>query len=344
VRYDQAARTIATSVIDTGIGIPADQLERIFEEFHQVDATTTREYGGTGLGLSITRRLARMHGGDITVVSELGKGSTFTLLLPASEQPGPTLQDDTSQAADESRPLVLVIDDQPEAVEIIHEHLAGAGYRVRAAPSGEAGLRMAREMHPAAITLDVMMPDLNGWQVLSRLRADPGTSGIPVVIVSIVDQRPLALSLGAFEFIDKPIDQDRLLNTLKHALSEPPTHPILIVDDSPDDRDLISAVLSRAGYPVAVVGGGQAAIDWLDRHTARMVILDLMLPEVSGFDVLAHIRSHNATHDLPVVVVTARDLSAEEYKFLSESLAEVIRKQALAAGHLLEEIRQRLDG
>jgi signal transduction histidine kinase/CheY-like chemotaxis protein len=345
VSVDQPSKMIYLRVIDTGIGIPTEHRERVFDEFHQVDGTSTREFGGTGLGLAITRRLARMHGGDVTLESEVGKGSTFTVALPLIAPPQPASSASRSEPAhigDAPGPLVLVIDDEREAVDIIQSFLEAAGYQTRTAYSGEEGLKLIQEISPAVVTLDVMMPDMDGWQVLSQLRNDPRTASLPVVMVSIVDKRPLALELGAYEYVVKPIQQEQLIDAVSRAVLDMPTYPILIVDDGVDDRDLISTILSSVGYAVATVEGGEQAIEWLKQHTARLVVLDLMMPQVSGFDVLAYIRSRGVDRRTPVVVVTAKDLTADEQAFLSERLAEVVRKQGLGKEQLLDRIRQAL--
>ncbi len=345
VSVDEPAKTIYLKVIDTGIGIPPEHRERVFDEFHQVDGTSTREFGGTGLGLAITRRLARMHGGDVTLESEVGKGSTFTVTLPLIAPPPPASPaggPEPERVEDALGPLVLVIDDEQEAVDIIQSFLEVAGYRTRAAYSGEEGLKLIKELKPAAVTLDVLMPDMDGWQVLSQLRNDAHTASLPVVMVSIVDKRPLALELGAYEYVVKPIQQEQLINAVNRAVLDMPTYPILIVDDGVDDRDLISTILSSAGYAVATVEGGEQAVEWLKQHTARLVVLDLMMPKVSGFDVLAYIRSRGDDRKTPVVVVTAKDLTTDEQAFLSERLAEVVRKQGLGKEQLLDRIRQAL--
>lgn len=331
---------VAISVSDTGIGIAQEHLESIFDEFKQADNTTTREYGGTGLGLAISRRLAHMHGGDITVESKLGKGSVFTVTLPVAV---PLHEEQPPEVEVTGGPLVLVIDDEPEAVDIIRTHLTSAGYRIEAANRGQDSLRRARELQPAAITLDIMMPGMDGWEVLTHLRSDPATDHIPVIIVSILDDAPLALELNVVDHIVKPIQRERLLSALHRAITgSAPQHPILIVDDNPDDRDLISTILSREGYAVAAVSGGEEAIDWLNQYTACMVVLDLMMPRVSGFDVLAHIRTRGPVRHLPVVVVTAKELTLEEEAFLKERFAEVVRKQGLVKDTLLEEIKKAL--
>jgi CheY-like chemotaxis protein len=184
------------------------------------------------------------------------------------------------------------------------------------------------------------MPGMDGWAVLSELRSDPGTAAIPVIVVSIIDQRPMAIELGAFEYVTKPIHPERLLGLLGRALIGPPTHPILIVDDNPDDRDLISTILSSAGYNVALAAGGSEAVQWLGQHPARLVMLDLMMPKVSGFDVLKSIRETHPT--LPVVVVTAKSLTREDQEILDKGLAEVISKEELAREDLLDQIRKTL--
>ena len=329
---------VLISVSDTGIGIAPEHHASIFDEFQQVDDTSTRQFSGTGLGLAITKRLVEMHGGHIWLQSDVGKGSTFFVALPASQ----TAAADAAGAAVPARPgkgaHILVIDDSQEAADILSTYLQEAGYRVSQASDGKTGLRLARELQPDVITTDILMPGMNGWEVIEHLREDPLTASTPIVIVSIIDQRPMSLASGLLAHISKPVRRDVLLNVIERIRQPKITHPILVVDDQPDDREIISTILLSAGLPVEVCDGGQQAVDWLKEHRASLVLLDLTMPQVNGFDVLNIIRETLGLHDLPVAILSAKELSPEEEAALSGHIAAIIKKQGLARSDLLNTI------
>lgn len=310
---------------DTGIGIAADQFEAVFAEFKQADSSSTRQYEGTGLGMAITKRLVDLHGGDIQFQSVVGQGTTFTVWLPAASLSWAS--GDGERAVARGSVRVLVIDDSAETREMLADTLTRASYHVYTASSGESGLALAQAIHPHLITLDVLMPGMDGWDTLRRLKSRPDLQRIPVIIVSIVDNHPLALMLGAEDALPKPIVVERLLATLETALAGTGgAAPILVVDDAPDDLTLIADALQRKHYAVAVAGSGAAALDWLDQHTPRLILLDWVMPDVSGFDVLAAIRCSQRLAALPVIVMTGKDLSPEEQEFLHDRCADLVRK------------------
>ena len=334
---------IRIEVSDTGIGISPDQAEAVFAEFQQADNSTTRRYEGTGLGMAITKRLVELHGGAIWFESTPGEGTTFFLTLPAA--PEPAVEGGRVEAVSNGAACVLVIDDSLEARELLADTLAGAGYTVRTAGSGAEGLAVARSLQPDAITLDVMMPGQDGWATLRQLKDMPETRHIPVIMVSIVDNHPLALTLGAHDTLTKPIALNSLLTTLEHTLAEPrPEAPVLVVDDSPDDRQLLAESLTRAGYTVEAVAGGAAALDWLAAHVPRLVLLDWVMPEVSGFDVLAAIRRDARLAHLPVIVITGKDLTPAEQALLRDRCAELVRKGYGGKALLLEAVQSAIAG
>jgi signal transduction histidine kinase/CheY-like chemotaxis protein len=327
-------------IADTGIGIAPDQRDAVFAEFQQVDNSSTRRYEGTGLGMAITKRLVELHGGTIGLDSTPGQGTTFYVNLPGIHTPQVLA---IAPAGPQIARTVLVIDDHAEAVEMLSDTLGSAGYRVLHAQSGSEGLARARQLGPDLITLDVMMPGMDGWQVLRALKGDPTTRDIPVVMVSIVDNRPLALDLGAADALTKPVDQQSLVAVLGQTLRRPQAdHPVLVVDDMPDDRRLLVDMLQRSGYPVHAVSGGADALTWLAHHTPSLVLLDLMMPAISGFDVLAHIRSDDRLAALPVIVITAKSLTPDEADYLAQRRADLVQKGFAGPDALLRAVQHAL--
>jgi signal transduction histidine kinase/CheY-like chemotaxis protein len=321
-------------VTDTGIGLTQEQLGRLFQEFSQADAETTRKYGGTGLGLALSRRLARMMGGEVTVASESGHGSTFTVRLPANVA---QIVERVDSEGDGSAGTVLVIDDEPPVRDLMRRFLGKEGFRVLTAANGEDGLRIAREQHPDAITLDVMMPGMDGWTVLSALMADPELRDIPVIMLTIVEDRSTGYALGASEYLGKPIDRDRLLTVLNHYRRD---LPILVVDDDADVRDLLRRTLEEAGYTVIEAENGQAALALLEQELPGVILLDLMMPELDGFGVVSALRDRETWHDIPVIIITAKDLTEEERTWLNGSVVRILEKGAPTREALLSEVRE----
>ena len=327
-------------VRDTGIGMTSDQVARLFEAFSQADAATTRKYGGTGLGLALSRKLCRMMGGDVTVESESGLGSTFTIRLPAlvaepEEEPaGPTL------APDRLAPgvgTVLVIDDEAAVRDLMQRFLGKEGFRVVTAAGGEDGLRRARELRPDAITLDVMMPGMDGWAVLSALKADPEVADIPVIMLTIVDDKNLGYALGATDYLTKPIDRERLVTVLTRHRRD---RPVLVVDDDPGLRQLLRRMLEPEGYAVAEAENGRAALARLRETLPSVILLDLMMPEMDGFEFVAEVRRHEEWRAIPIIVITSRDLSATDRERLNGYVQKILQKGAHGRDQLLVEVRE----
>jgi signal transduction histidine kinase/DNA-binding response OmpR family regulator len=335
---------IAFRISDTGIGIHPDQLGKLFQAFSQADASTARKYGGTGLGLLISRRFCQMMGGDISVSSQAGKGSAFTVHLPRT---APTGRPATSTPAAEAlveTPLnptatILAIDDDPSARDLISRGLTKSGFKVLLASSGEEGLQMAREHAPDLITLDVLMPGMDGWAVLRHLKSDPQTSAIPIVMVSMVDDRELGRALGAAEYLPKPIDHAHLADVLNRFRCKTPPCPVLVVEDDPATRELVRRALEADGWIVRSAADGREALDSMKDLKPELILLDLMLPQMDGFELLGELRSNPSWSEIPVVVMTVKDLSPEDEQRLHGQVKKVFRKGTLSRQQLAEEVR-----
>jgi GAF domain-containing protein/CheY-like chemotaxis protein len=328
------------SVSDTGIGMTPEQLGKLFEAFTQADAATTRRYGGTGLGLALSRRLCRMMGGDITVESEAGRGSTFTIRLPALVHDAPGEPPAPAPPADSALPgvgTVLVIDDEAAVRDLMQRFLVKEGFRVVTASGGEEGLRRAREVQPDAITLDVMMPGMDGWAVLTALKADPDLADIPVVMLTIVDDKNLGYALGASDYLTKPIDRERLVTVLHRYRRD---LPVLVVDDDADLRALLRRMLEPEGYTVIEADNGRTALERLREVTPSVVVLDLMMPEMDGFEFVAEFRGREAWRAIPIVVVTAKGLSRDDRDRLNGYVQKILQKGAYSREQLLAEVRE----
>ena len=341
-------------VSDTGIGMKDDQIEKIFDAFTQADASTTRKYGGTGLGLAITKKFINMMGGEITVESIHGQGTTFSLVLPQMVQApnpkgktffAPTPLSDGEPIAmprvstnPDSQPTVLVIDDDPDAREILRRSLDEAGYNVVCAANGEQGLTLAGELLPDAITLDVMMPEMDGWAVLRQLKEMPVVAEIPVILLSIVDDRPTGHSLGAADYLTKPIDRKRLLSVLEAHLSDQEAPNILVVEDDVNAREIMGRFLQRQDWTIELASNGREALQYLDNTRPDLIVLDLMMPEMDGFEFIQVLRQNADWQDIPVIVVTAKALTVTDQQQL-EGVARVYQKADLDRQELLSELQ-----
>ena len=339
------------AVSDTGIGIAEDKLEHVFTEFSQADSSTTRNYGGTGLGLAISKRFCQILGGDLTLQSVPGEGSTFTIRLPATlpgseprQAPADAAAIKTAanlEAIGETGPgeTVLVIDDEAEACEIIGRFLQKDGFTVVTAGSGEEGLRLAHDIQPAAITLDVMMPDMDGWSVLRALKADPRLREVPVIMVTMVDDKTRGYSLGATDYLTKPVDRELLLHMLGRYHPAEKHRTVMLVEDDEATREMMARTLDKAGWAVSEAGNGREALDQLAQETPRLILLDLMMPVMDGFDFLLEMRANADWQDIPVIVLTAKDLTDEDRRMLSGRVEQVVAKGACSREHLMELVR-----
>jgi len=316
------------AVSDTGIGMHEEQLGRLFQAFSQADASTTKKYGGTGLGLAISRQFCRLLGGDIAVTSRPGEGSTFTITLPVrtdapaqiSPAEAPRLAADVNNAT-----TVLIVDDDPAARELLSASLRTAGYRLVHAASGAEALNLARTVRPDAITLDVIMPKPDGWDVLGALKADPELADIPVVMVTMAPDRGIGLSLGAVDVLTKPVDRARLTALINRLVRR--EGPILVVEDDADTREMMRHTIERMGHTAAETVNGRLALSWLGEHAApAMILLDLMMPEMDGFEFLDALAARPEWREIPVIVVTAKQLTAAERERLLRQARKVMEK------------------
>jgi len=335
---------IKFSVSDTGIGMAPDQMEKLFQPFVQGDASTSRKFGGTGLGMTITHRFCQMMGGEISAKSEPGRGTTFTIRLPARVKVQPPaaapLSKPPEQMVSEGSKTVLVIEDDADTRDLLKRFLSKDGFRVQTVAEGEEGLRLARELQPDIITLDVMMPGLDGWAVLTELKADPALADIPVVMLTIVDNQNLGYALGASDYLTKPIQRERLLAVLEKYRRQPQPGPVLVVEDDPETREILRRLLEKEGCQVIAAENGRVALERLAESRPRLILLDLMMPEMDGFQFVDRVRQHETWRTIPIVVVTAKDLTKEDRVRLNGYVQEIIRKDAVPREELLAEVRE----
>jgi PAS domain S-box-containing protein len=355
-------------VADTGIGMSLEQLDKVFQAFTQADASTTRKYGGTGLGLAITRHFCRMMGGDISVKSTLGQGSTFTIRLPmrvplakervAAEAPvlpsfsantiplpsGKSLGCSTTSTGSQLA-TILIIDDDASVRDLMTRYLSREGFHVETAASGDEGLRLARQLRPDAITLDVLLPNINGWQLLSVLKADPELADVPIVVMSIIDDKNTGFRLGATDYLTKPIDYKRLTRLLNHyrppaaqSLAAP-TGRVLVAEDDPVTREMFRRTLEKEDWLVMEAANGQHALETLAESVPDLILLDLMMPEMDGFQFITALRQHPVWRTLPVIVVTAMDLTPTDRLRLNGHVEQILQKGCYNRDQLLQEVR-----
>ncbi len=334
---------LSLAVVDDGIGMSLEQTQKLFERFSQADASTTRKFGGTGLGLAITRSFCRLLGGDITVASEEGRGSCFTMLVPA-ELPRPESEDEPDEAPARTLSgqgdagLVLVIDDDQSARDLMTRFLIKEGFTVQTAGDGATGLQLARDLMPNIILLDVTMPRMDGWSVLSSLKGDPALADIPVVMVTVIDEHSLGYSLGASEYLLKPVEWERL-KTVVERLAVSAEAVVLAVDDDEDALARTAKMLTRAGFNVETAPNGAAGLEKARARRPDLVLLDLQMPVLDGFGFLGEFRSQPEWNDVPVVVLTSKDLTADDWRRLSGRADKVLTKGMVETRDLIAQLR-----
>ncbi len=340
--------SIVFSVEDTGIGMTPAQQAKLFEAFSQADASTTKNYGGTGLGLAISKRFVEMMGGAIVVDSEAGRGTRFDVTLPreagrragAGDHSRP--DGEAPSEAEPTAPTVLIIDDDPSARDVLSRTIGRDGYRVLTAADGAEGLRIAAECKPDLITLDILMQEVDGWSVLSQLKSDPELRDVPVVVVSILDDRQLGFALGASDYLTKPVERDRLLEVLRRLHPVGPDGYALVVEDDPATREMLCRLLGKEGWLVQQAENGRVALDRVRSAMPAVVLLDLMMPEMDGFTFAEEFRREPDSDGIGVVVLTAKDLTDEERHRLRGSVSAVLQKGEQSNEDVLSEIRRLL--
>ena len=337
----ESGSRVCFGVSDTGIGMTKEQLDRLFQPFSQSEASTAKRFGGTGLGLAITKHFCTLLGGDVTVESAPGKGSTFIIRLPDQTRVfrGPAVP----PAPADGRVTVLVVDDDPTVLSLLAKTLEKESYRVISARNGIEALALAREHRPQAITLDVLMPQMDGWRTLQELKADVELRDIPVIMVTVLNERGMAIPLGAADFMTKPVDRQRLAAILRNYCADRSSASILVVEDDLPTLETLSRSLASMGYTANAALNGRSGLDWLANYpTPDLILLDLMMPEMDGFEFLRELRQRPAFADVPVIVVTAKELTAEDIRILSRQTERIISKDQAYLTELAAAVRERL--
>ncbi len=355
---------VSFSIQDNGIGIPKDQQKLLFKPFKQVDGSTTRKYGGTGLGLVISKHFVEMMGGFIELESEAEKGTRFVVALPTkimtypafleketdnlsidvlSHVSNPSSEKIVEENVTENKPTVLVIDDDNSTRDLLSKHIGKMGYKVIVADNGQEGLRLAREIRPDAITLDVMMPGIDGWMVLSELKNDINLQSIPVIMLSMVENQELGYSLGASEYLLKPIDHQQIFKVLQkyHAIKQR-DYSVMVIEDDRITQDLTRDMLQRHGWKVTLANNGKVALELAEKTLPDLILLDLMMPEMDGFEFLNHLRHHADLKNIPVIVLTAKEMTRADREYLTSRVNAIFQKGAYHRDDLLTQLQELL--
>ena len=336
---------IIIHVTDTGIGMTKEQLGRLFQAFSQAEDSTSRKFGGTGLGLAISRRLTEAMGGQLQATSVLNRGSTFTVRLPArpplpATQPAPAASiPEHLPVPNSAKPSVLVIDGDEHSRDLMVRFLKKECFSAQTAADGRQGLLMAKQLRPALITLDVMMPEVDGWSVLTALKTDPELADIPVVMITLTEEHDKGFALGASEFLTKPVDYARLSSLLREYCPTPGDRPILVVEDDEIASHILRRNLEREGYPVMLAANGLDALELIRLRLPSLILLDLMMPEMDGFAFAQAVRERKDMRDVPIIVLTAKDITEEDKQRLKGNVSGILQKQNLTPENFQVELR-----
>ena len=342
VTADAQGTTLVLTVEDTGSGIPADQIGHIFDKFRQVDGSRSRRVGGTGLGLAIVREVSQVLGGTVAVSSVFGRGTTFVVKLPGAVGQGNQEKTTVIVNREDSTPpdagmSVLIIDDDPMVHQLLRGHLMDGAFEVYSATDGVEGLIAAKEKRPSVILLDLHLPKLDGWGVLARLKGDPVTANIPVIILSVEEQRARGFSFGACDYLVKPVEPDMLISVVKKSI-RPEAGDVLVVDDDPATRELVSRSLRRVGFTTVEAANGEEALLRARVVSPAMVVLDLLMPGIDGFEVLRTLRAEG--NQVPILVLTGKTLSAAEQRTLEDGVSHVLAKGGVAIDELVQQAKR----
>ena len=339
---------IGFSIKDEGIGMTLEQQSKLFQPFTQVDASTTRRFGGTGLGLAITKEFTEMMGGSIRVTSEFGQGTTFIVRLPTQVRLKEPVKDEDSTGneadiAKEGSKIVLVIDDDKIMRDLFKNYLSKLGYSVAVTGDGEEGLKLANKLRPDAIILDVQMPGMDGWRVLSRLKADPVLFDIPVIMTSIEEHKNMGSAMGATDYLVKPVGRDQLATVLnKYRIGDESQRLVMIVEDDMITREIMATMLKNEGWRVFKAENGKVALEHLEDKKPSLIILDLLMPEMDGFEFVTHLRKNPKWRFIPVVVLTSTKLSTEDQAHLHGYVDTIFKKESYSRDQLLEMVQKQI--
>jgi CheY-like chemotaxis protein/anti-sigma regulatory factor (Ser/Thr protein kinase) len=337
---------IVVTVRDTGIGIAESEQERIFDAFQQ-GGRKPSSAEGTGLGLTLTKRMVELHGGRISVDSRVGEGSTFTVVLPVGQpaaEAEPAEPRPAAPARDLPGPSVLVIEDDRHSLDLLTLYLRSAGFAVTSAREGDVGLAMAQRLRPAAIVLDIILPELDGWSLLGRLKRDDATADIPVIIVSMLDERGRGFALGAAEYLVKPVGREEVLAAVRRCAPAPVGgRRVVVIDDNESSCSLVRAVLEPEGYQVRCASGGEEGLQLVRDTRPDVVLLDLLMPHMDGFEVIDRVRADPATADVPIVVLSAKTMTSDDIERLRGQISFLARKGETDAARLTELVRRAAD-
>jgi len=342
----QVGDFVRVEVRDSGPGIPPAEQQRIFEAFYRL-SQSEKGPEGTGLGLAITSRLVELHGGELGIESQMGKGSSFFFTLPIVPNKPVEMSETASQGLHaKGSPRVVIVEDDPLAAHLIESHLISAGYDVLLCDQPRQVVEMVATVQPSAVTMDIVMQPINGWELLMNLKSDPRTSHIPVIVITIVDQPTTGVLLGADEYIVKPVQKPTLIAAIERCLNNRPrirsARPILVVEDDTLTREFITELLSKGGYVVTTASDGEEARSQVAESIPELVILDLMLPKVSGLELLAEWRADPRLADLPVFVLTSKDLTVEETEYIRAGTGGLFQKQEPWHEALLRQLHRAL--